>query len=161
MLNKTLSFAMGCCSCFGFIRTPNRQSQRSKPTTNNNLCQEPLLDDDIEDEEGEPLYNDEVTNNSGDEGAEETRPKRSEEILNFRVENGMICRQFPVKETRKLVRSEVIDLWEWLYSFFCKGDFEFLCYEAIFFKKIILVFMFFLQRFPFEHFIFVLVALTF
>ncbi|KAH1220418.1 Serine/threonine-protein kinase GRIK1 [Glycine soja] len=106
MLNKTLSFAMGCCSCFGFIRTPNRQSQRSKPTTNNNLCQEPLLDDDIEDEEGEPLYNDEVTNNSGDEGAEETRPKRSEEILNFRVENGMICRQFPVKETRKLVRSE-------------------------------------------------------
>ena len=84
------------------------------------------MDDDIEDEEGEPLYNDEVTNNSGDEGAEETRPKRSEEILNFRVENGMICRQFPVKETRKLVRSEVIDLWEWLYSFFCKGDFEFL-----------------------------------
>ncbi|KAH1159484.1 hypothetical protein AAZX31_11G174800 [Glycine max] len=107
MLNKTLSFAMGCCSCFGFIRTPNRQSQRSKPATNNNnLCQEPLLDDDIEDEEGEHLYNDEVTNTSGDEGEEETRPKRSEEILNLRVENDMICTRFPVKETHKLVRTE-------------------------------------------------------
>lgn len=131
MLNKTLSFAMGCCSCFGFIRTPNRQSQRSKPATNNNnLCQEPLLDDDIEDEEGEHLYNDEVTNTSGDEGEEETRPKRSEEILNLRVENDMICTRFPVKETHKLVRTEVIVLWDYfivfavrvmLNFFLCKG----------------------------------------
>ncbi|KAK7404721.1 hypothetical protein VNO78_05677 [Psophocarpus tetragonolobus] len=108
MFNKTLCFtnAMGCCSCFGFTRTPNHQSQRSKPTTNNNLCQEPLLDVDIEDEEGELLYNDEITNTSGDDGVEETRPKRSEEILNLRVENDMICRQIPVKETNKVVRSE-------------------------------------------------------
>ncbi|CAJ1979314.1 unnamed protein product [Sphenostylis stenocarpa] len=110
MFNKALSFAnvMGCCSCFGFIRTSNRQRQRSKPAVNNNIFQEPLLDvdDDIEDEEGEHLYNDEVTDSSGEDGGEETRPKRSEDILNFRVENGMVCRQFPVKDTRKVVRME-------------------------------------------------------
>ncbi|RDX64189.1 Serine/threonine-protein kinase GRIK2, partial [Mucuna pruriens] len=108
MFSKTLSFAnaMGCCSCFGFIRTPNRRSQRAKPAINNNLSQEPLLDNDVDDEEGEHFYNDEVTNASGDDGEEQTRPKRSEEILNLRVENGMICRQFPVKETHKVVRME-------------------------------------------------------
>ncbi|KAL2328621.1 hypothetical protein Fmac_022048 [Flemingia macrophylla] len=112
MFNKTLAFAnaMGCCCCFGFLRTSNRrrQSQRSKPVVNNSLAQEPLLDEDIEDEEGEHLYNDEVTNTSvsGDDNGEQTRPKRSEEILNLRVENGMICRQFPVKETDKVIRTE-------------------------------------------------------
>ncbi|XP_052734277.1 serine/threonine-protein kinase GRIK2 isoform X2 [Vigna angularis] len=110
MFEKTLSFAcvMGCCSCFGFIRTPNRQRQSSKPAINNNLYQEPLLDvdDDIEDEEGDHLYNDEVNNTSGDDAEEETRPKKSEEILNLRVENDMVCRQFPVKDTHKVVRME-------------------------------------------------------
>ncbi|TKY67230.1 Serine/threonine-protein kinase GRIK2 [Spatholobus suberectus] len=111
MFNKTLSFAdaMGCCNCFGFMRRLNRRSQRSKPAINNNISQEPLLDDDIEDEEGECLYDDdEVTNTSvnGDDSEEQIRPKRSEEILNLRVENGMICRQFPVKETHKVVRTE-------------------------------------------------------
>ena len=32
---------------------------------------------------------------------------RSEDILNFRAKNGMVCRPFPVKETCKLDRSEV------------------------------------------------------
>ncbi|KAK7262329.1 hypothetical protein RJT34_29896 [Clitoria ternatea] len=107
MFNKTFSFAdaMGCCNCFGFSRRSNRQSQRSKPAINNSLSQELLLDDDIEDEED--LYSDEVTNNtSGDESTEQARPKRSEDILNLRVENGMICRQFPAKETHKVVRTE-------------------------------------------------------
>ncbi|XP_020215315.1 serine/threonine-protein kinase GRIK1 [Cajanus cajan] len=110
--NKTIAFAnaMGCCCCFGFLRTSNHRRQRSKPAINNNISQEPLLDDDIEDEEGEHLYNDEVTDTSvsGDDNdnEEQTRPKRSEEILNLRVENGMICRQFPVKETHKVVRME-------------------------------------------------------
>lgn len=110
MFNKTLSFAkaMGCCNCFGFIRSQNHRS--AKPAVNNNLSQALLFDDyDIEDEE--PSYNDEVTNNtSGDDSEVQTRPKRSEEILNLRVENGMICRQFPVKETHKVLRTEVIVL---------------------------------------------------
>jgi len=69
------------------------------------------VDDDVEDEEGEHLYNDEVGNTSGDDAGEETRPKRSEEILNMRVENDMVCRQFPVKDTHKVVRMEVIVVW--------------------------------------------------
>ncbi|XP_027345361.1 serine/threonine-protein kinase GRIK1-like isoform X1 [Abrus precatorius] len=107
MFNKALSFAkaMECCNCFGFIRRLSRQSQRSKPAINNNLSQELLLDDDIEDEEH--LYNnDDANTTSGDDSEEKTRPKKSEEILNMRVENGMICRQFPVKETHKVVRRE-------------------------------------------------------
>ncbi|XP_061358779.1 serine/threonine-protein kinase GRIK1-like [Gastrolobium bilobum] len=105
MFNKTLSFAkaMGCCNCFGFIR--RRNSPMAKPTINHNHSQELLLDDDIEDEEHS--YNDEGTNTtSGDDSEVQIRPKRSEEILNLRVDNGMICRQFPVKETHKVVRTE-------------------------------------------------------
>ncbi|OIW15768.1 hypothetical protein TanjilG_04303 [Lupinus angustifolius] len=61
-----------------------------------------------ETEEDENSCNGEVTSNttSGDDSDMHVRPKRSEEILNFRAENGMICRQFPVKETHKLDRSE-------------------------------------------------------
>lgn len=106
MLSKTLSFVkkMGCCNCFGFIR---RRS--TKPAISNNLSQELLLDDDFDDEDS--FYNDETTKTtSGDESEEQTRPKRSEDILNLRVENDLICRQYPVKETQKLVRTEVIVL---------------------------------------------------
>ncbi|CAL0324219.1 unnamed protein product [Lupinus luteus] len=61
-----------------------------------------------ETEDDENSYNGELTSNttSGDDSDMQVRPKRSEEILNFRAENGMICRQFPVKETHKLDRSE-------------------------------------------------------
>lgn len=116
MFNKTSSFAkaMGCCNCFGFIRRPRRQ-RATKPGIPNNLSQELLLDDDIEDEDHS--YNDSVTNTtSGDDSEVQTRPKRSEDILNFKAENDMICRQFPVKETHKVVRTEVIVLWA-LYFF--------------------------------------------
>ncbi|KAE9620551.1 hypothetical protein Lal_00019696 [Lupinus albus] len=107
MFNKTSSFAkaMGCCNCFGFIRRPRRQ--RPNPTVNNNknLSQELLLDDDIDDDDHS--YNDSATNtSSGDDSELQARPKRSEDILNLRVENGMMCRQYPVKETQKLVRTE-------------------------------------------------------
>ena len=108
MLNKTLSFAtaMGCCNCFGFIRRPRRQTGKPR-AVNNNLSQELLLDDDMEDDE--QLYNDEVTNTtSGDDSEVQARPKRSEDILNLRAENDLICRKFPVKETHKVVRAEVI-----------------------------------------------------
>ncbi|OIV99336.1 hypothetical protein TanjilG_17146 [Lupinus angustifolius] len=108
MFNKTSSFAkaMGCCNCFGFIR--RRRRQRPNPTINNNnknLSQELLLDDDIDDDDHS--YNDSATNaSSGDESELQARPKRSEDILNLRVENDTMCRQYPVKETRKLFRTE-------------------------------------------------------
>ncbi|XP_004505984.1 serine/threonine-protein kinase GRIK2-like [Cicer arietinum] len=105
MLNKTLSFAkaMWCCNCFGFIK--RRNPQKVKPAINSNLSQELLLEDDFDDEDS--FCNDEVNNTtSGDDSEVQSRPKRSEDVLIFRVENDMICRQFPVKETHRVVRTE-------------------------------------------------------
>lgn len=119
MLSKTCSIAklMGCCSCFGFTRR-RKTLVRPTPGFNNCLSQEPLLDGDL-DYEDDCSYNDDVTSTGncdeneeqspghGDENEAQSRAKRSEEILRFRLENGLICRQFPVKETHKLVRTEV------------------------------------------------------
>ncbi|KAL4326788.1 hypothetical protein HN51_033946 [Arachis hypogaea] len=110
MLSKTLSFAtaMGCCNCFGFIRSQSRQ--RAKPRhVNRNPSQERLLDDDMDDmdDDDELMYGDNVANSSsGDDSDGQIRPKRSEDILNFRAENDLVCRKFPVKETHKVIRSE-------------------------------------------------------
>lgn len=107
MFSKGFSVAkiMGCCSCFGFTRKPKHL--RRPAGFNNRLSQELLLDDDIEDED-DCSYNGEVTSTgNGDESESQSRTKRSEEILHYRVQNGMICRQFPVKETHKVVRTEV------------------------------------------------------
>ncbi|XP_048324389.2 serine/threonine-protein kinase GRIK2 isoform X4 [Ziziphus jujuba] len=90
--------------CFGFTRKPKHL--RRPAGFNNRLSQELLLDDDIEDED-DCSYNGEVTSTgNGDESESQSRTKRSEEILHYRVQNGMICRQFPVKETHKVVRTE-------------------------------------------------------
>ncbi|KAF7823413.1 serine/threonine-protein kinase GRIK1-like [Senna tora] len=94
---------MGCCSCFGFIRKSKRQIV--KLGVNKNLSQELLLDEDIEDDDDS--YNDEVTSTtSGADSEAPPRANRSEDILKLKAENGMICRQFPVKETNKVVRTE-------------------------------------------------------
>ncbi|KAF3455010.1 hypothetical protein FNV43_RR05458 [Rhamnella rubrinervis] len=96
---------MGCCSCFGFARKP--KSIRKPNCFNNRLSQELLLDEDMEDEDDCSYNGEEVTSTgNGDESESQNRTKRSEDILYFRVQNGMICRQFPVKETHKVVRTE-------------------------------------------------------
>ncbi|XP_019085499.1 PREDICTED: serine/threonine-protein kinase GRIK1 [Camelina sativa] len=89
--------AMGCFGCFGC-------SERSRHLPN------PCDDDDDDDDRGS---GDETSNagGGGDEEEEEeveelSRSKRSEEILICKLQNGLICRQFPVKETYKLVRGE-------------------------------------------------------
>lgn len=98
MLRESFSFAqaMGCFGCFGC-------SERSRQSPN-------LYDDDIYSNDGD------VTSNVGGEDEEEqeeveqqSRSKRSEVILKYKLENGLICRQFPVKETNKLIRGEVCD----------------------------------------------------
>lgn len=62
----------------------------------------------MEDEDDCSYNAEEVTSTgNGDECESQNRTQRSEDILRFRVENGMICRQFPVKETHKVVRTEV------------------------------------------------------
>ena len=115
MLSKSCSIAkmMGCCSCFGFTR---KHKPIVRPSGfNNRLSQELLLDRDIEDED-DCSYNgdgdgdgvgDLTATDHCDESEAQSRTKRSEEILHFRTQSGMICRQFPVKETHKVVRAEV------------------------------------------------------
>ncbi|XVE79061.1 hypothetical protein DITRI_Ditri14bG0027500 [Diplodiscus trichospermus] len=107
MLSKSLSFAraMCCCGCFGFTAKP-KQSLRPNCWSNFQISQEFLLDEEIE-EEDDCSYNGEVTSTVlRDEVETLSRTKRSEEILRFKLDNGLICRQFPVVETNKIIRSE-------------------------------------------------------
>jgi [calcium/calmodulin-dependent protein kinase] kinase len=104
---RSFSFTkmIGCWSCFGLIRKPRRT--RTKRGIKNFLSQGLLTDGETECDE--VSYSGDYTSNatSGDDSEPQNLPNRSEDILNFRAENGMICRPFPVKETDKLVRSEV------------------------------------------------------
>ncbi|KAJ9698151.1 hypothetical protein PVL29_007305 [Vitis rotundifolia] len=96
---------MGCCGCFGFVRKPKSLSRPGSGSTNC-LSQEFLLEEEIE-EVDDRSYNGEVSDTAhGDDGELQSRVQRSEEILMLRTQNGMICREFPVKETHKLIRSE-------------------------------------------------------
>lgn len=109
MFSKDYSIArvteMGCCGCFGFVRKPKSVSRPGSGSTNC-LSQEFLLEEDME-EVDDRSYNGEVSDTAhGDDGELQSRVQRSEEILMLRTQNGMICREFPVKETHKLIRSE-------------------------------------------------------
>lgn len=109
MFSKDYSIArvteMGCCGCFGFVRKPKSLSRPGSGSTNC-LSQEFLLEEDME-EVDDRSYNGEVSDTAhGDDGELQSRVQRSEEILMLRTQNGMICREFPVKETHKLIRSE-------------------------------------------------------
>ena len=116
MFEKSFSIGipMGCCGCFGFFR--KFKCRRNQSGIKTSLSQEPLLDEnedryDVEDEDEDDgrSYNGDVSDTiSGDDSEVPSRAKRSEEILMLREEKDMICRQFPVKETNKVVRTEVI-----------------------------------------------------
>ena len=95
---------MGCCGCFGFVKKPRRR--RAKRSTNNFLSHGLLYYGETECDES---CSGDVTSNatSGDDNEVQAVRNRSEDILNFRAENGMVCRPFPVKETFELVRTEV------------------------------------------------------
>ncbi|GAB2285098.1 Glutamate receptor ionotropic, kainate 1 [Dionaea muscipula] len=85
---------MGCCGCFGFSRRPRLTMRPNEEET------------EIEDDD-DHSYNGEATKiTDGDEVETPNSMQRSEGILMSRTQNGLICRQFPVKETHKLVRSE-------------------------------------------------------
>lgn len=96
---------MDCCGCFGFTRRRPKGIRTAKQL-NYRISQDFLLDEEIDDDD--ISYDGEATNpNHGDDAGLPSRAKKSEEILKFREQNGLICRQFPVKETNILVRSEV------------------------------------------------------
>lgn len=123
MFIKSNSFSrvpeMGCCGCFGlsFSRKP-KKLERSNKGFANHISQEFLLGrgEEEEDEEEDGLENGDLTDSgdgdvidagNGDEGEYQSPVKRSEEILMYRIQNGLICREIPVKETSLLIRSEV------------------------------------------------------
>ncbi|KAK9153448.1 hypothetical protein Sjap_000928 [Stephania japonica] len=96
---------MGICSCFGLINKPKRTA-RAITYTRKRDSQECLLPDGLDDED-EMLYNGESTSVLNESDGEcRSQARRSEEILLFRIENGMICREVPVKETHQLIRTE-------------------------------------------------------
>ncbi|XAR59762.1 Non-specific serine/threonine protein kinase [Bertholletia excelsa] len=111
MFKNSYSFArvtqMGCCGCFGFAfaRKPKRLG-RTNVRMGNHASQELLLDEELEDED-DCSYNGDVTDMRHEDDVDMRSPtKRSEEILMYRIQHGLICREFPVKETHKLIRSE-------------------------------------------------------
>lgn len=130
---------MGCCGCFGFTKKPRRCL---RPPVNHNLSQEFLLDEEEDMEhEDDGSYNGGATNTTNRDDEElQFRVKRSEEILKIRTQNGIICREFPVKETDKVIRTEVI-IRETL-SLFIVGeafDMKFKCIlscDFVFFNKL-------------------------
>lgn len=86
---------LGCFGCFGNTSTRTRQSPGYEVDTypsDSDVCSSNGRGEDEEDEE---------------EVEQKSRSKRSEEILKYRLDNGLICRQFPVKETNQLIRGEV------------------------------------------------------
>ncbi|KAJ8543921.1 hypothetical protein K7X08_025539 [Anisodus acutangulus] len=106
---------MGCCGCFGFsfARKPEKIGKPNRGYGTNCWSREPLLQQQ-EVEEGEEGEEDDDGFDSGDiidTGTEDEEVchspvKRSEEILMDRAQNGLICREIPVKETHKVVRTE-------------------------------------------------------
>lgn len=83
---------MGCCGCFGFLRK-HIPVHGSRARLSGGF----FLPDGLEDAD-DFSYN-------GDDGSLR-RIKRSEEIILSRAQSGLICREVPVKETRKVTRSE-------------------------------------------------------
>lgn len=117
MVMKSNSIArvteMGCCGCFGFSFTKKtKKVLRPETRLGNHTSQELLLNEELEEEEEEEddgSYNGDVTDTGNDDDDELPSPtKRSEEIILYRTQNGLICREFPVKETHVVVRSEVL-----------------------------------------------------
>lgn len=87
---------MGCCGCFGFLRKSQR-SLLSFNGTAERFSRDCLLPQSMED----------AYSYSGDsDGSSRHRGRSSEDILSARARNGLICREVPVKETRKLTISE-------------------------------------------------------
>jgi [calcium/calmodulin-dependent protein kinase] kinase len=108
---------MGCGGCFGFsfAGKPKPKILITDFPRENHASREPLWnnepEEDDDDEDGDCSYNGDMTgdttdNGSGDEHELQTPTKRSEEIIMWRTQNGWICREFPVRETNKLIRIE-------------------------------------------------------
>ncbi|KAF5822822.1 putative protein kinase CAMK-CAMKL-LKB family [Helianthus annuus] len=106
---------MGCCGCFGFSFAKKQKKNISPRVEAGNHVLQGLLinheavEEEEEEDDDEVDYNsycDNMTDNEKDHEEFVNPAKNSQEILVYRMENGLICREFPVKETYKVVRSE-------------------------------------------------------
>lgn len=102
MLDKSLSFAreMGCFSCFGFSAKPKRQLNH---VAGSNQSLDLLLDDEVDYYPSDGEFLNTVLR---EEEESHSRTQRPVENLKLKMQNGLTCRQFPAKETFKLIRSE-------------------------------------------------------
>lgn len=99
---------MGCCECFGFaFATKPKKVVRPSRGLPNNTSQEFLLDEETGDEEDDSYDGDMTDMGNGGESEFQSPTKRSEEILMHRMQRGLVCREFPVKETHIVLHSEV------------------------------------------------------
>ncbi|KAF7154227.1 hypothetical protein RHSIM_Rhsim01G0217700 [Rhododendron simsii] len=98
---------MGCCGCFrlAFAKTP-KMLAKPKARMENHASQECLLDEELENEDDSSQNGDGSDTGHGVNGELQSPTKRSEGILMYRTQRGLICREFPVKETHRLIRSE-------------------------------------------------------
>ncbi|XP_073150136.1 serine/threonine-protein kinase GRIK2-like [Henckelia pumila] len=94
--------AMGCCGWFGFSFA--KKSNKIRGLGDSTSC-EFLLDKELEDED-DSFSNRDVTDHGNVEDCDFQSPtKRAEENLRY-WQHGFICREFPVKETHGVLRSE-------------------------------------------------------
>ncbi|TVU41848.1 hypothetical protein EJB05_15403 [Eragrostis curvula] len=124
---------IGCCNCFGFLRKPRvpfRQPRNTGATLSEDLLKRQSTEDpdgsfytgddpdgslyngdDLgrsfynEDDPGRSFY-DRDDNDDLDGGDDGPPKKSSEDIIRSRAENGFVCREMLVKETKKVFRSE-------------------------------------------------------
>ncbi|KAJ4910973.1 Serine/threonine-protein kinase GRIK2 [Raphanus sativus] len=103
MFRDSLWFSrtIGCFGCFGSTSTRTPQSPERPPlkpdtpsSTTDEATSSSRSDDDDQEEEEEEVVE------------QKSRSKRSDEILKFRLDHGLICRQVPVKVTNQLIRGE-------------------------------------------------------
>lgn len=110
---------MGCCGCFGFsfVKSPKKVMKPSKGASRN-IYEEFLLNDDLEDEQGSILQNDVMIGSGNADDVDFRSPaKQSQEILVHLIQHGLICREFPVKETHSVLRSEASCLASGFFTF--------------------------------------------
>lgn len=101
---------MGCCGCLGFsfARKPKKVGRPNRGY-GNSWSHEPLLQQEVEEVEDDGFDSgDIIDTGTEDDEVCHSPVKRSEEILMERAQNGLICREIPVKETHKVVRTEVV-----------------------------------------------------
>ncbi|KAG2311095.1 hypothetical protein Bca52824_022652 [Brassica carinata] len=100
MFRDSLWFSrtIGCFGCFGTSSTrtsqsPERPLKPDTPSSSTEATSSSRSEDEEEEDEEEEVE-------------QKSRSKRSDEILKFRLDHGLICRQVPVKVTNQLIRGE-------------------------------------------------------